>query len=61
MKVPLSWLQEYVAFDLAPAALAERLTYAGLEVEKIEQVGADFKGIVVGEILSRRPVARAKA
>jgi phenylalanyl-tRNA synthetase beta chain len=32
MKVPLSWLREYVAVDLPVAELARRLTLAGLEV-----------------------------
>ena len=37
MKVPLEWLKAYVAIRLAPEALAERLTMAGLEVTGIEQ------------------------
>ncbi len=37
MKVPLEWLKEYVPIRLAPKALAERLTMAGLEVTGIEQ------------------------
>ncbi|MBN2083884.1 MAG: phenylalanine--tRNA ligase subunit beta [Anaerolineales bacterium] len=39
MRVPLSWLKEYVDFDLAPEELAKRLTFAGLEVEEIEYIG----------------------
>jgi len=39
MRVPLSWLKEYVDFDLAPEELAKRLTFAGLEVEAIEYIG----------------------
>ena len=30
MKVPLSWLREYVDVDLTPEALAERLTLLGI-------------------------------
>ncbi|HUV03604.1 MAG TPA: phenylalanine--tRNA ligase subunit beta [Armatimonadota bacterium] len=39
MLVPVEWLREYVSFDLAPEALADRLTMAGLEVEEIIDVG----------------------
>jgi phenylalanyl-tRNA synthetase beta chain len=39
MRVPLSWLKEYVDFDLPPDEIASRLTFAGLEVESIEYIG----------------------
>jgi phenylalanyl-tRNA synthetase beta chain len=39
MRVPLSWLKEYVDFNLPPEELASRLTFAGLEVEAIEYIG----------------------
>jgi phenylalanyl-tRNA synthetase beta chain len=34
MLIPVEWLTEYVTIDEEPAALAERLTMAGLEVEE---------------------------
>ena len=37
MRVPLSWLREYVDVDLTPEALAERLTLLGMEVKGIER------------------------
>jgi len=41
MRVPLSWLNEYVKVDdIEPKELAEKLTRAGLQVESIETVGA---------------------
>ena len=55
MKIPLSWLQEFVAI---PAKInAEQISQAfvkvGFEVEGIEEQGADLKGpIVVGKVLS---------
>ncbi len=52
MRVPLSWLRDYVAFDLAPQVLAEELTLRGLEVSSIEVTGADWKDVVVGRLLS---------
>ncbi len=42
MKLPLSWLNEYVKVDdIDPKELAEKLTRAGLQVEAIETVGAE--------------------
>ncbi len=51
MRVPLSWLGEYVDVALAPAELAERLTLLGFEVKTVEAPGADWKGVVVGRVL----------
>ena len=39
MKVPLSWLREYVPFEAEPRALADALTLSGLAVDAIEKVG----------------------
>ena len=39
MKVPISWLKEYVEISLPIEELAYKLTVAGLEVEEIRYVG----------------------
>ena len=39
MKVPISWLKDYVDITLAVEELAERLTLAGLEVSSIRYIG----------------------
>lgn len=39
MKVPLSWLRDFVDISLPIEELAQRLTMAGLEVEEIHYVG----------------------
>lgn len=52
MRTPLSWLRDYVAFDLSPAALAEELTLRGLEVSAIEVSGVGWTDVVVGRLLS---------
>ncbi len=52
MLVPLSWLREYVSFDLTPQALAEELTLRGMEVQRIDVSGADWADVVVGRLLS---------
>jgi phenylalanyl-tRNA synthetase beta chain len=57
MRVPLSWLKEYVDIALPLPELAERITLAGLEVEDVVQIGAEWDRdkIVVGEIVEVRP------
>jgi phenylalanyl-tRNA synthetase beta chain len=52
MRVPLSWLREYVDLQLTPEQLAERLTLLGMEVKGIEPWGADWRSVVVGELLT---------
>jgi phenylalanyl-tRNA synthetase beta chain len=52
MRVPLSWLREYVDIQLTPEQLAERLTLLGMEVKGIQAWGADWQNVVVGELLS---------
>jgi phenylalanyl-tRNA synthetase beta chain len=55
MRVPLSWLREYVAIDLAPRALADALTMRGMEVSAIEITGAEWSDVVVGRLLDVQP------
>ncbi len=51
MKVPLSWLKEYLNFTQSPEELANVLTLAGIEVEGIETSALKFSGVVVGKVL----------
>jgi len=55
MKVPLSWLKEYLPLTQSPAEIANILTLAGLEVEKIETTPLSFEGVVVASVLSTAP------
>ena len=59
MRVPLSWLREYVDVQLTPDQLAERLTLLGMEVKSVEPWGADWDNVVVGELLAVEPHPRA--
>ena len=54
MNISLNWLSDLVAHDLAPDALAERLTLAGLEVEGIETTAPALDGVVIGAVLDVR-------
>ncbi len=59
MRVPLKWLREFVDVDLSPEDLAERLTMLGMEVKGIEAWGADWRNVVVGELLTVEKHPRA--
>src|SRR5207247_9573118 len=48
MRIPLSWLAEFVTWSRPAAALAERLTMAGVKIEAIEEVGRLDPRIVAG-------------
>src|SRR3990170_2939138 len=52
MRVPLSWLRDYVDVELAPEKLAEGLTLLGMEVKGIERWGHEWQNVVVGELLT---------
>src|SRR5439155_7616255 len=55
MRIPLSWLAEFVTWSRPAAALAELLTMAGVKIEAIEEVGRLDPRIVAG----RRPALAA--
>ncbi|MEU0115175.1 phenylalanine--tRNA ligase subunit beta [Streptomyces bobili] len=55
MRVPLSWLREYVDLPATETGrdVQAKLISAGLEVETVEQLGHDLKGpLVVGQVLT---------
>lgn len=52
MKVPYSWLKEYVDIDLSAQELVDRLFGCGFEVEELLDLGAGISRVVVGEVLS---------
>src|SRR5512139_4008081 len=62
MKVPISWLKDYVDLTISIEELAERLTLAGMEVEHIEYYGIpgsdlvwDRAKIVIAQIVEVLP------
>src|SRR5439155_14268261 len=55
MRIPLSWLAEFVTWSRPAAALAERLTMAGVKIEAIEEVGRLDPRIVAGARAPREP------
>lgn len=59
MKVPVSWLRDFVDVTASPQEIADRLTFSGMEVEGIETVGASIPGVVAAEVLSVEPHPKA--
>jgi phenylalanyl-tRNA synthetase beta chain len=56
MRVPLSWLADHVDLGgVSSAVLADRLTFAGIEVERVERVGEDIAGVLTARVLAVRP------
>ena len=53
MKLPVSWLRDYVDITTDIEDLAERMTLAGLEVASVDHIGSEWdrEKIFVGEVL----------
>jgi phenylalanyl-tRNA synthetase beta chain len=55
MRVPRSWLADHVDLGgVSATALAERLTFAGVEVERVDRVGEDITGVLTARVLEVR-------
>ena len=52
MQVSEAWLRELINPPVSTEQLVEQLTMAGLEVDALQPVAAEFSGVVVGEVLS---------
>ncbi len=59
MKVPYSWLADWVDIPWDAPELGSRLTLAGFELDALEPAAPPFSGVIVAEILSaeRHPQA----
>jgi phenylalanyl-tRNA synthetase beta chain len=55
MRVPLSWLAEYVDLTLPPVELAQRLTMAGVETTYEPGASAGWDHVLVGHVLGIEP------
>jgi phenylalanyl-tRNA synthetase beta chain len=62
MRVPVSWLREYAPIPEPYDALevGRRLTQAGLEVEAVEQVGHDVRGVITAQVITIEELAGFK-
>ena len=50
MKLPLSWIKEFIDINLTINQIAKMLTQAGLEVESFSLMPLSFDKVVVGEV-----------
>ena len=59
MRVPLSWLRDFVDVSWRGKELGSRLTMSGFELEALETAAPPFSGVVVAEIVeaARHPQA----
>ncbi|MEW6045795.1 MAG: phenylalanine--tRNA ligase subunit beta [Bacillota bacterium] len=55
MRLPISWLREFVDVQFEARQLAERLQMAGVPVESVERTGQEFAGMVCGLITRLDP------
>jgi phenylalanyl-tRNA synthetase beta chain len=62
MRVPLSWLKDFVEITVSLDDLVRRLTMAGLEVANVEHIGDTWQRdkLFVGEILEIKPHPNAE-
>ena len=63
MKIPLSWLKEYVTLPakITSEQISQAFVKVGFEIESIEEQGADLKGpLVVGKVLSIEELSEHK-
>lgn len=52
MRVPYTWLKDFIPTDLSAQELAELLTRSGIEVEEVTSLRPKFTGVIVAEVLS---------
>ena len=50
MRVPLSWLKEFVDVDITAQQLQEKLFGCGFEVEELIDLSAPISRVVVGRV-----------
>ena len=51
MKIPVSWIKEYIDYNISNEKIAELLTMAGTEVSEIIKFGNEWdSNITIGEI-----------
>jgi len=55
MKFTLSWLKEYIDFNISVDELTDRLTMLGLEVDDVVVLHEDLGAIKVGQVLNVAP------
>ena len=51
MRIPVSWLKEYLSLPQTPEEIARLLTMAGLEVDHLHVIGNNLKDIICAQVI----------
>lgn len=51
MKISYNWLKRYIDLKLSPEELKDKMTFAGIEVEAVEELGRDLKQIKIAQVI----------
>ncbi len=51
MKISYNWLNKYIDLKFSPDELKDKMTFGGIEVEAIEQLGRDIKQIKIAQVV----------
>ncbi|MCL2407704.1 MAG: phenylalanine--tRNA ligase subunit beta [Defluviitaleaceae bacterium] len=54
MKIPISWLKEYVDINMDIKTFMDAMTMSGSKTEGVERVGASLSGIITGRVKTIR-------
>ncbi|MBS4023556.1 MAG: phenylalanine--tRNA ligase subunit beta [Dethiobacter sp.] len=52
MRVPYTWLKDFIDLDISAVELAELLTRSGIEVDEVFSLPVEFNGVTVVEVLN---------
>ena len=52
MKLPLSWMRDFVSVDAPVEEISRRLSYAGLVVENVEKLTPGFAGVYAARVVN---------
>ncbi len=52
MKLPLSWMRDFVSVDAPVEEISRRLSFAGLVVENVEKLTPGFAGVYAARVVN---------
>ncbi|MDN5354475.1 MAG: phenylalanyl-tRNA synthetase beta chain [Candidatus Cloacimonadota bacterium] len=55
MNISYNWLKEYIDLQLSPQQLIDKMTFAGIEIEAVEELGKELRQFQVAEIIEKKP------
>src|SRR6056297_2130231 len=55
MNISYNWLKEYIDLQLSPQQLIDKMTFAGIEIEAVEELGKELRQFQVAQILEKQP------